>query len=89
VIRSAGRLIAIYVVCLLLLSATIGVAHLSLGPLNTALNLGIAGAKTVLIAWYFMELRCSTGLVRLAGAAALIWLALLFSLGLTDWLSRA
>jgi len=88
-IRSAGRLIVVYVACLLLLSSTIGVAHLSLGPLNTALNLGIASAKTVLIAWYFMELRCSTSLVRLAGAAALLWLALLFSLGLTDWLLRA
>ncbi|MCB2053364.1 MAG: cytochrome C oxidase subunit IV family protein [Geminicoccaceae bacterium] len=78
----------VYLVLLGLLATTIGVSYLELGPWNPVLNLSIAAAKAFLIVWFFMHLNQSAGLVRLAAFAGLVWLALLFTLGLADWLTR-
>lgn len=73
---------------LALLAATYGISYLHLGVGNVVLNLGIALAKAGLVAWFFMHLRTATPLVRLFAGAALLWLVILFSLGLNDWLTR-
>jgi cytochrome c oxidase subunit IV len=78
----------VYLVLLGLLGATIGVAHLRLGPWNPLLNMSIAAAKAFLIAWFFMHLREASPLVRLAACGGLLWLAVLFGLSLNDWLAR-
>jgi cytochrome c oxidase subunit 4 len=78
----------VYLALLGLLGATIGVAHLRLGPWNPVLNMSIAAAKAFLIAWFFMHLREASALVRLAACGGLLWLAILFGLGLGDWLAR-
>jgi cytochrome c oxidase subunit IV len=78
----------VYLACLVLLAATIGVAHLRLGTLNPILNLSIAAAKSFLIVWFFMHVREGSRLVRLAAFAGLFWLIILFGLSLTDWLTR-
>lgn len=79
----------VYLACLVLLGATIGVAHLGLGALNPVLNLSIAAAKAFLIMWFFMHLREGSPLVRLVAFAGLFWLIILFGLVLTDWLARS
>jgi cytochrome c oxidase subunit 4 len=81
-------LLAVYVALLLLLTATVAVSFFKLGAWNAVLNLGIAGAKAALIAWFFMELRRATPMVRLAAVAGLFWLVLLFGLSFTDFLTR-
>ncbi len=73
---------------LLLLAATYGVSFLHLGILNPILNLSIAVAKAGLVAWFFMHLRRATGIVRMFAGAAMLWLVIMFGLGLNDWLSR-
>jgi cytochrome c oxidase subunit 4 len=78
----------VYLALLCLLAATIGVAHLRLGPWNPVLNMSIAAAKAFLIVWFFMHLREGSALVRLAAFGGLLWLAILFGLSLGDWLSR-
>jgi cytochrome c oxidase subunit 4 len=80
--------LVVYLACLVLLGATIGVAHLELGALNPALNLSIAAAKAFLIAWFFMHLREASPLIRLVAFADLLWLLTLFGLSLADWLTR-
>lgn len=71
-----------------LLAATIGVALIGLGPVAPVFNIGIAIAKMVLVAWFFMHLRESTALTTLIAVAGLFWLLLMFGLGLNDWLTR-
>lgn len=73
---------------LVLLGATYGISYLHLGVFNLVLNLGIAVAKAGLVVWFFMQLRAATGLVRLFAGAGLLWLVVLFCLGLNDWLTR-
>jgi cytochrome c oxidase subunit 4 len=73
---------------LALLAATYSISFLHLGVFNPILNLGIAVVKAGLVAWFFMHLRMASGMVRLFAGAALLWLVILFALGLNDWLSR-
>lgn len=72
-----------------LLAATVATAYLPLGGGNLVLSLGIAVAKAALVAVIFMQLRRPNPLLRLAAAAALVFLTFLFSLIYADVLTRA
>jgi len=86
--RAHGTYLLVYLALLLLLGATILSAQFELGVWNPVLNLAIATVKAGLIAWVFMHLRESSGLVRLFAVAVLFWLFALFALSLADWLTR-
>jgi cytochrome c oxidase subunit 4 len=73
---------------LLLTGATIGLAQVDLRGWNGLLALVIAAAKAVLIGLFFMHLRWSLAITRLAGVAALLWLAILIVGTLDDVLTR-
>ena len=78
----------VYVALLVLLGATVGVAFLSLGPLNLLITLLIAAAKTGLVMVYFMHLRGSPRLIQLSAGAGFLWLLLMMALALSDYLTR-
>jgi len=78
----------VWLALLVLLGLTVGSAYIPLGALNSPLNLSIAAIKAALIAIFFMHLRQSSPLVRLAAAAGLFWLIFLFTLTFSDYLSR-
>ena len=86
--RTETTYLLVYLALLVLLGATLLTAQFELGIWNPVLNLGIATAKTILIAWVFMHLRESSGLVRLFAVAVVFWLLALFALSLADWLTR-
>lgn len=73
---------------LVLTALTIGLAQVPLGPWNLILALGIATAKAVLIAAFFMELKLADPLHRVAAGVALVWLAILIFGTLDDVLTR-
>ena len=58
------------------------------GRLNTIVALGIATAKATFVVLYFMHVRYSTRLIWVIVASALFWLAILFALTLSDYLTR-
>jgi cytochrome c oxidase subunit 4 len=74
----------VWLALLVLLGLTFGGAHLPLGNLNVVIGLVIAGIKVTLVIMIFMGLATSPSLIRLAAAAGLFWLAILFVLTLTD-----
>lgn len=76
----------IALICLLLV--TLGSAYVPLGRLNSAINLAVAVAKTLLVVFFFMHLRSSHYMLRIAAAAGFFWLAILIGLSLTDFLAR-
>lgn len=86
--RSARPLILTWLALLLLLAASAASAWLALGWINSALNLGIALVKALLVALVFMRLRRAHALQRLAALAGVITLALLFGLAGADYASR-
>ena len=55
---------------------------------NTIVALTIAVAKATLVVLYFMHVRYSPRLVWLIVAAALFWMAILFSLTFSDYFTR-
>lgn len=80
--------IVVYVALMLLLGATYAVHHFELGIWNLVLNLCIAAAKASLIALFFMRLIGETHVVRIFALIGLVWLAILFTLTLADYLDR-
>ena len=90
----------IFASLLALLAATVGIAYVDLDikfpgpggmidiPLNFPLAMAIATTKAVLIMLYFMHLRYSAPLTWVAAGASFLWLGILLTLSLSDYLSR-
>ena len=83
------RLILVWAALLTLLALTVGASFLPLGAARLAVSYGIAAAKAALVLWFFMELRSDKGLTRLAALAGFAWIAILFTIIATDYLTRA
>lgn len=82
------RTVPVWLALLALLGLTLALAYVPLGKLNTVSAIGIAFAKALLVALFFMHLKQPDPLLRLAGAATLLWLFFMFSLTLADILTR-
>ena len=67
---------------------TVGVAFMDLGVLNFPVALGIAITKATLVILFFMHVKYSSQLTKLFVGMAFFFLAILFALTLTDYLSR-
>ncbi len=73
---------------LALLALTIGAAYLQLGPLNTPVAMLISLLKGAIILLFFMHVRYSRPVLWLFAGAGFFWLALMFALALSDYLTR-
>jgi cytochrome c oxidase subunit 4 len=73
---------------LALMGATLALAYVPLGPGNLVLHLAIAALQVSLLWLFFMDLRGASTLVRLTAACGFLWLAFMFALTFTDYLSR-
>jgi cytochrome c oxidase subunit 4 len=81
--------VQVWLALLLLLAATVGVGCLPLSAaLGTALSLSIAAVKAALVLLFFMHVKAAKSLTRVFVGGGLFWLGILFSLTLTDYLSR-
>lgn len=78
----------VFAVLMALLAVTVAVAFIPLGPLNVAIVLLIASSKAVLIALYFMHVRYSARLTWATAGGTFVWLAILFSLTMSDYATR-
>jgi cytochrome c oxidase subunit 4 len=58
------------------------------GPLNVVVALTIACIKATLVVLYFMHVRYSGRLIPLVIVAALLWLAIMFAITLSDYWTR-
>jgi cytochrome c oxidase subunit 4 len=67
---------------------TVAVAFIDLGAMNNVLMLGIAMTKAMLVILFFMHVRWSSRLTWVVVASGFFWLLILFSLTMSDYLSR-
>jgi cytochrome c oxidase subunit 4 len=67
---------------------TVLVAAHDFGFLNTAVAIGIACTKATLVIWFFMGVRYNTSLTKVTVVAGFIWLLILFTFGMSDYLTR-
>lgn len=79
----------IFAVLVVLFILTVAVAFVDLGPLNFVVAMTIAITKAVLIILYFMHVRYSSRMTWVFAGAAFIWLALLLSMTMADYISRS
>ena len=80
-----------YLVFLALLvgtAVTVAVAFVDLGAMNNVVMLTIACVKALLVILFFMHVRWSTRLTWLVVASGFFWLLILFSVTMTDFLTR-
>jgi cytochrome c oxidase subunit 4 len=73
---------------MVLLLLSVGAADLDLGRWNFIAAAGIATCKAVLILLFFMHVRYSSPLIWLFSVAGFFWLAILFALTLSDYVTR-
>jgi cytochrome c oxidase subunit 4 len=79
---------AIFASLMVLTAVTIGVAFINLGPLNFPLALSIAIVKATLVILFFMHVKYSSRLTKLTVGTGFFFLLVLFTLTLTDYLTR-
>ncbi len=79
---------AIFASLMILTTVTVVVAYYDLGPLNTVVALLIAVVKATLVILYFMHVRYSPSLTKLVVAGSFLWLAIMLSITMMDYVSR-
>ncbi len=84
----ALRYAGIWLLLLLLLGATAATAFIQLKGTGAILHLGVAGLQVVLVWLLFMDLRRSSGVVRLCAVTGLLWLSFMFALAFSDYFTR-
>jgi cytochrome c oxidase subunit 4 len=87
-IDSARTYILVFLALIGLTVLTTAVAFVNLGNFSVVAALAIAVCKMLLVALFFMHVRHSTQLTKLVLAGAMVWLAILILLTLTDFATR-
>jgi cytochrome c oxidase subunit 4 len=78
----------IFGLLMVLTAVTVAAAFVHIGVLNFPIALGIAVTKATLVVLFFMHVKYSSRLTKLFVAMAFFFLAILFGLTMTDYLSR-
>ena len=78
-----------YVCLAALLGASILISRLHLGAWRIAIVLLLAAVQGLLVILNFMRARLDSPLIWVAAGAGFLWLGILFSLTLSDYLTRA
>ena len=78
----------IFATLLLLTLVTVDVAFYNFGMMNVTIALAIATTKAMLVILYFMHVRYAPSLTAVFAVAGFIWLAILVSFTLSDFLTR-
>src|SRR6187401_91212 len=79
---------AIFGALMVLTAITVAVAFINLGSFNFPVAIGIAITKATLVILFFMHAKYSSRLTKLFVGMSFFFLLILFSLTLTDYLSR-
>jgi cytochrome c oxidase subunit IV len=88
---SAGHVLpksTYYTIFLSLMVLTVVASRFDLGIWNTPIALAIAGIKAALVILFFMHVIYSTRLTWVVVIASFFWLAVLFVLTFSDYLTR-
>jgi cytochrome c oxidase subunit IV len=85
----ARNYVVIWAILMVATAITVFAATLELGIFNIVVALLIASIKGTLVVLFFMHLRYSTKLTMVTVIASIFWLFILFSLTMTDYISRA
>lgn len=80
--------VLVFAALIALTGITTGVAYIDLGPFSIVMALAIAVVKMLLVALFFMHIRHSTRLTKIVVAGGLVWLGILITLTMSDFVTR-
>ena len=72
---------------MVLTAITVAVAYVDLGVMNTVVAMGIAVTKATLVILFFMHVRWSDRLTGVVVASSFVWLIIMLTFTLSDYLS--
>jgi cytochrome c oxidase subunit 4 len=81
--------VTILIALLVATAATVGASFIDLGVWNPVIALAIACTKATLVVLFFMQVKYSTKLTKLAVGAGIFLFLTLVSMTLADYISRA
>lgn len=87
-IVSKKTYILVWAALLVLLFLTWLIAEFNLGAANTAAALTIAFVKMLLVVLFFMHVRYNTRITWLFAAAGFVWLLIMITFTMTDYMTR-
>jgi cytochrome c oxidase subunit 4 len=87
-VESVRTYLVIYAILIALLIATIIAAIFDFGAIGLTIAMGIAVAKALLVVLYFMHVRHRSGVTWVFAGAAVLWLGILISLTMSDYVTR-
>jgi cytochrome c oxidase subunit 4 len=87
-IESVKTYALVWIALLILTGVTTAVAYIDLAQFSVVVALGIAAAKMMLVALFFMHVRHSTQLTKLVVLGGLMWLGILMLLSMADFVTR-
>ena len=79
---------AIFGALMVLTAVTVGVAFVNLGAFNFPVAMAIAITKGTLVILFFMHVKYSSQLTKLFVGMAFFFMAIMFGLTMTDYMSR-
>ena len=85
---SLGTYLAVFATLLVFTAITVAVAFVDLGVMSNVVALGIATVKATLVLLFFMHVRGSSALTKVAIASGIVFFAILVAFALSDTLSR-
>ena len=86
--HGAGRYFVIWAILLAFTGITVWTGYMDLGALNLPLAMTIASIKATLVILFFMHVKYSSRLTKMVVGMSFFFLAILFGLTLTDYMSR-
>jgi cytochrome c oxidase subunit IV len=78
----------VWIALLILTGVTTAVAYIDLAQFSVVAALAIAVCKMLLVALFFMHVRHSTQLTKLVVLGGLMWLGILLTLSMADFVTR-
>jgi cytochrome c oxidase subunit IV len=82
------RYVGAFLALVLLTCLTVGLGYVEIGPLHALVGLTIAAVKCILIVIFFMHLLENARLNRVVVLSGLLWLIILMTLSLSDFMTR-
>lgn len=80
--------VLVFLALMVLTFTTVAVSRVELGEFNVVVAVTIAVVKATLVALFFMHVKDSSATTKLFIAAGLVWLIILLTFVLSDYLSR-
>lgn len=87
-VTSVKTYVLVWAALIILTGTTWGVAYIDMGPFNIVVAITIAVIKMMLVVMIFMNVRHLDKASRLFAGAGMLWLLILITFFLSDYLSR-